>query len=81
VRPEKIEILREPKFDAPNMLHGHVVDIGYLGDLSVYKLRDEHGMIVKASVANKDRRASSLLHRGDEAWLTFAPDAAVLLKD
>ena len=34
---------------------------------------------MKASVANKDRRGSSLLHRGDEAWLTFAPDAAVLL--
>ena len=63
------------------MLHGHVVDIAYLGDLSVYKIRDQHGLIVKASVANKDRRASGLLHRGDEAWLTFAPDAAVLLKD
>jgi putrescine transport system ATP-binding protein len=81
VRPEKIEILREPKSDALNMLHGHVVDIAYLGDLSVYKLRDTHGLTVKASVANTDRRASSLLHRGDEAWLTFAPDAAVLLKD
>jgi putrescine transport system ATP-binding protein len=81
VRPEKIEILREPKTDALNMLHGHVVDIAYLGDLSVYKIRDQHGMIVKASVANKDRRASGLLHRGDEAWLSFVPDAAVLLKD
>jgi putrescine transport system ATP-binding protein len=81
VRPEKVEILREPKSDALNMLHGHVVDIAYLGDLSVYKLRDQHGLIVKASVANRDRRASSLLHRGDEAWITFAPDAAVLLKD
>jgi putrescine transport system ATP-binding protein len=63
------------------MLHGHIVDIAYLGDLSVYKLRDQHGVIVKASVANKDRRASSLLHRGDEAWLTFAPEAGVLLRD
>jgi len=81
IRPEKIEIAREAVAGALNMLHGHVVDIAYLGDLSVYKVRDQHGLIVKASVANKDRRASSLLHRGDEAWLTFAPDAAVLLKD
>ena len=65
---------------AVNMLHGHVVDIAYLGDLSVYKIRDQHGLIVKASVANKDRRASGLLQRGDEAWLTFAPDAGVLLE-
>ncbi|MFN3350548.1 ABC transporter ATP-binding protein [Pseudorhodoplanes sp.] len=81
VRPEKIEIAREPVAGALNMLHGTVVDIGYLGDLSVYKLRDQHGLMVKASVANKDRRASGLLHRGDEAWLTFAPDAAVMVRD
>jgi putrescine transport system ATP-binding protein len=81
IRPEKIEIAREPVPGAVNMLHGNVVDIAYLGDLSVYKIRDQHGLIVKASVANKDRRASGLLQRGDEAWLTFAPDAAVLLKD
>jgi putrescine transport system ATP-binding protein len=81
VRPEKIEIAREPVSGALNMLHGHVVDIAYLGDLSVYKLRDEHGLTIKASVTNKDRRASSLLHRGDEAWLTFAPDAGVMVRD
>jgi putrescine transport system ATP-binding protein len=81
IRPEKIELSREPAAGATNMLHGNVVDIAYLGDLSVYKIRDQHGQIVKASVANRDRRASSLLHRGDEAWLSFAPDAAVLLKD
>jgi putrescine transport system ATP-binding protein len=81
IRPEKIELSREPAPGALNMLHGHVVDIAYLGDLSVYKIRDQHGQIVKASVANKDRRASSLLHRGEEAWLSFAPDAAVLLRD
>ena len=81
VRPEKIEIAREPVPNALNMLHGRVEDIAYLGDLSVYKVRDQHGMIVKASVANRDRRAAGLLHRGDEAWLTFAPDAGVLLRD
>ncbi len=81
VRPEKFDIAREPAANAPNTLHGHVVDIAYLGDLSVYKIRDQYGTMVKASVANKDRRASSLLHRGDEAWLSFAPDAAVLLRD
>jgi putrescine transport system ATP-binding protein len=81
VRPEKIEIAREPAVNALNMLHGRVEGIAYLGDLSVYKVRDQHGMIVKASVANRDRRAAGLLHRGDEAWLTFAPDAGVLLRD
>jgi putrescine transport system ATP-binding protein len=81
IRPEKIEIAREPADGALNMRHGHVVDIAYLGDLSVYKIRDHHGQIVKASVANRDRNASSLLHRGDEAWLTFAPEAGVLIRN
>jgi putrescine transport system ATP-binding protein len=81
VRPEKIDIQREPVANALNMLHGTVADIAYLGDLSVYKVRDQHGMIVKASVANRDRHAAGLLHRGDEAWLTFAPEAGVLLRD
>jgi putrescine transport system ATP-binding protein len=80
VRPEKVDIAREPVSGALNMLHGNVADIAYLGDLSIYKMRDQHGLIVKASVANKDRNASSLLHRGDEAWLTFAPDAGVLVR-
>ncbi|MGD9922533.1 MAG: ABC transporter ATP-binding protein [Pseudorhodoplanes sp.] len=81
VRPEKIEIAREPVPNALNMLHGQVLDIAYLGDVSVYNLRDQHGMILKASAANKDRRSSSLLHRGDDAWLTFPPEAGVLLRD
>lgn len=81
VRPEKIDIAREPAVNALNMLHGRVEDIAYLGDLSVYKVRDQHGLIVKASAANRDRRAAGLLHRGDEAWLTFAPEAGVLLRD
>jgi putrescine transport system ATP-binding protein len=80
VRPEKIDITHEPVANALNMLHGKVLDIAYLGDLSVYQVRDQHGLIVKASVANRDRRAASLLHRGDDAWLTFAPEAGVLIR-
>ena len=81
VRPEKIDIAREPFATSENQLHGIVADIAYLGDLSVYKVRDEHGVIVKASVANKDRHASKLLHRGDKAFLRFAPEAGVMVQD
>jgi len=81
VRPEKIDIAREPFATSENQLHGIVADIAYLGDLSVYKVRDEHGVIVKASVANKDRHASELLHRGDKAFLRFAPEAGVMVQD
>jgi hypothetical protein len=36
-------------------------------------------MLLKASVANTDRQAAGLLHRGDTAFLSFAPDAGVLI--
>lgn len=80
VRPEKVAIHRIEPSDAENVMHGRIVDIGYLGDLSVYKMRLDHGMLIKASVVNTDRHAASLLHRGDAAWLSFAPDAGVLIR-
>ena len=79
VRPEKIVIHRSEPSDA-NILHGEIADIAYLGDLSVYKVRLDHGALVKASVANTDRDTATMLHRGDKAWLSFAPDAGVLLR-
>jgi putrescine transport system ATP-binding protein len=79
VRPEKVAIARAPLPDSRNAFQGIVADIAYLGDLSVYKVRLESGMLLKASVANTDRQAAGLLHRGDTAFLSFAPDAGVLI--
>lgn len=80
VRPEKIAIARTaPQDGAPNAMQGVVADIAYLGDLSVYKVRLPSGMLVKASAANVDRSASALLHRGETAFLSFAPDSGLLV--
>jgi putrescine transport system ATP-binding protein len=80
VRPEKVAIHREKPADSLNVFQGKVADIAYLGDLSVYKLLLESGMMLKASVANTDRQAASLLHRGDNAFLSFTPDSGVLVR-
>ncbi|ARP98315.1 ABC transporter ATP-binding protein [Pseudorhodoplanes sinuspersici] len=80
VRPEKVAIHRAEPSEKENVLHGQIADIGYLGDLSVYKMRLDNGMLIKASVANTDRHAATMLHRGDAAWLSFAPDAGVLIR-
>lgn len=80
LRPEKIAIARvAPSQAGPNAMAGVVADIAYLGDLSVYKVRLPSGMLVKTSVANTDRRASGLLHRGETAYLSFSPDAGILV--
>jgi len=79
VRPEKVAIVQEQPQGTANAMQGVIADIAYLGDLSVYKVRLESGMLLKASFANTDRRASGLLHRGDTAWLSFAPESGVLV--
>ncbi len=81
VRPEKIAIAAEAPQNAANVLCGTVADIAYLGDLSVYKVRLASGMVVKASVANSDRRAAGQFQRGETVWLSFSPEAGVLVGD
>ena len=50
-------------------------DIGYLGDLSIYKVRLDNGLVMKAAVVNRDaagraRRSAP----GDRVWLSLAPE-------
>src|SRR5580698_2730704 len=52
VRPEKMRITRaEPASDqqAENRVAATVADVGYLGDLSIYKLRIDAGVLIKAA--------------------------------
>ena len=56
-----------------------MVDIGYLGDLSIYKVRLDDGTLVKASVTNIRRHAAREIDWEDAVWLSFAPEAAVVL--
>src|SRR5262252_2813163 len=80
LRPEKIRILATPAPpDAPNAMHGRIWDIGYLGGVSIYKVRLDDGFIVKASVANVARRTGQAISTDDEVWLSWPPDAAVVL--
>jgi putrescine transport system ATP-binding protein len=84
VRPEKIVVATvAPDAASPpvNTVAGHVADIGYLGDLSLYKVRLDDGTVVKASVTNARRFAASDIGWDDTVWLSFAPDAAVVLTE
>ncbi|MGA7452802.1 MAG: ABC transporter ATP-binding protein [Rhodoplanes sp.] len=82
VRPEKLRLaLTPPPANALNTVSGRVVDIGYLGDISVYKVRLDDGATMKASVTNAVRLAERPIGWQDRVWLSFAPDAAVLLTE
>jgi len=80
LRPEKIRIAREPPATAgENCVGGEVASIGYLGDLSVYRVRLAGGEIMKAAVANMTRLIERPIGWDDRVWLSWAPEAAVVL--
>ncbi len=55
VRPEKIQIdTTAPAASANNCFAGRVSEIGYLGGVSIYKVKLDNGLEMKATVANRD---------------------------
>ncbi|MEZ5787463.1 MAG: ABC transporter ATP-binding protein [Xanthobacteraceae bacterium] len=80
VRPEKLHLAALPPGpDAINTVGGEVIDIGYLGDMSIYKVRLDDGATMKAAVTNVVRLAERPIAWEDRVWVSFAPEAAVLL--
>jgi len=79
VRPEKLRIAPEqPLTGLDNSVAATVVDIGYLGDTSLYKLRIRDGSQIKAAVANVGR-ADAALAVEQHVWLSWPPEAAIVL--
>jgi putrescine transport system ATP-binding protein len=82
VRPEKVRM--QAGFmpgNAVNTVHGRVEDIGYLGGMSLYKVRLRDGVVVKAAVANVARTRGVAFGAGDEVWLSWPPEAGVVLTE
>jgi putrescine transport system ATP-binding protein len=79
VRPEKVRVSREPPSPAlPNCIAGVVVDIAYLGDVSVYKLRIRDGSILRAAVANIGGSGSAF-GLDEQVSLSWPAEAAIVL--
>jgi putrescine transport system ATP-binding protein len=79
VRPEKVRITREaPVPEGVNCTAATVVDIGYLGGVSTYKLRIRDGSLVRAAVANVGG-AERPIGFDEQVWLSFSPEAATVL--
>ncbi len=79
VRPEKMVLHPDPPPPGPNRLAGEVVDIAYLGDWTTYVVEIAPGRTVRAARANATRTVERPVGWDDKVWLTFAPDAAVVL--
>jgi putrescine transport system ATP-binding protein len=79
VRPEKMVLHRQPPADPTNLMSGRVVETGYLGDWTTCRVAVAPGLVLKVALPNLARRSDRPIQRGDEVWLSFAPDAAVVL--
>jgi putrescine transport system ATP-binding protein len=80
VRPEKMRVASEaPQPPPENCAAGTIVDIGYLGELTIYKLRLADGAIVTAAIANTGHTAERPIDWDERAWMSFAPEAAIVL--
>ena len=82
VRPEKMVIQRDkPGPDAINVLTGEVWDIGYLGDWTVYRVKLSTGEILRVTRANASRFVENPIDWDEQVYVTFAPNAAVILAE
>jgi putrescine transport system ATP-binding protein len=80
IRPEKVRVSsKKPATDGVNSAEGEVWDIGYLGDMTVYHVRLGDGRVVKTSSLNSARVPDDPLTWHDRAWISFQPDAGVVL--
>jgi len=80
VRPEKIRVTREPPVPAPeNCVTGKVVQVGYLGDTSIYKIRVGEECLITAALANVGGGGYRVAGVDDDVWLSFPADAAIVL--
>jgi putrescine transport system ATP-binding protein len=80
VRPEKIYISREQPEDTSDIrMKGVVDDLGYLGNLSLYRVRLESGKIILVSEQNRRRSAERFVEWEDEIWVSWRPRSSIVL--
>src|SRR4029079_4363070 len=74
VRPEKVQIdTTAPRADDVNCFAGCVAEVGYLGGVSIYKVKLDNGLDMKATAVNRARLAGPPNGPGHTGWVGVAP--------
>jgi putrescine transport system ATP-binding protein len=83
VRPEKISINKKAPAKGLNTVEGKVLDLGYFGKDSLYRVKLPSSALVRVNRVNDQRGGESarVAQWEDKVWLSFEPSAAILLKD
>lgn len=80
IRPEKMNVSRKKPAGTDNAVEGEVWDIGYLGDMTILNVRLDSGHVVKASMVNQRRFVDDPIGYEERVWLSFSPDAGIVLE-
>jgi putrescine transport system ATP-binding protein len=81
LRPEKVHVdtISSSPAGNENCLAGRVMEVGYFGGVSVYKVKLDNGLDMKAIVTNRARLTATPIGVGKRVWLSFAPEAGMVL--
>ncbi|SEK33896.1 putrescine transport system ATP-binding protein [Colwellia chukchiensis] len=79
VRPEKIKVSRKKPDLAYNCLYGKIIDLAYMGNLSIFRVKLESGKIVRVTLPNLVRENQNPLTWDDMIYLSWDNDSSVVL--
>ncbi|HEX3842855.1 MAG TPA: ABC transporter ATP-binding protein [Steroidobacteraceae bacterium] len=81
LRPEKIRLTKQPpEGGRGNLLRGVVWELGYLGNRSTYRIKMASGKLVTVQAQNERRTSEWSIDWSDEVYMSWQPDAAVVLQ-
>jgi putrescine transport system ATP-binding protein len=81
LRPEKLRLsAQRPAADGLNAVAGTVFEVGYRGDTSIYKVRLADRSLMKAALANTSALGQASFGVDDLVWLSWPPEAGVVLR-
>ena len=79
LRPEKIRLAAERPTPELNAISGTIAEVGYRGDMSIYKVRLADRSLMKVAVANTGAHGQGAFAAGDLVWLSWPPEAGMVL--
>jgi putrescine transport system ATP-binding protein len=79
LRPEKIRMDAGRPAGEVNSVAGTVSEVGYRGDMSIFKIRLADGSLMKVARANVATRGEITFAIGDTVWASWPPEAGVVL--
>jgi putrescine transport system ATP-binding protein len=79
LRPEKVTVSEQAPAEATvNCVHGIVTEQAYLGDVSIYHVRLDSGLVMQVQLTNLARIAEPPLTWDQEVWLSWQPGSGMV---